>query len=115
MSEARALIGFGALGVALVTLAVFGPRLSDESPVSSLPIAPATAVPPPNVSAPSAPLRGPLMLQQPSLSKTDIAFVFAGEIWTVSREGGTARRIVSGQLRNSHPIFSPDGSQIAFT
>ncbi len=115
MSDARALVGFGALGVVLVTLALVGPKLVDESPVSALPTVQPSAVPPPIIPAPTTPLRGPMMLQQPSLSKTDIAFAFAGEIWTVAREGGTARRIVSGQLRNSHPIFSPDGSQIAFT
>ena len=115
MKSARALVGFLLLGAVLVALAIFGPRLVDESPVSSLPTVKGADVPPPNVPAPSAPLRGPLLLQEPALSKTEIAFAFAGEIWTVGRDGGTARRIVSGQLRNSHPVFSPDGSQIAFT
>lgn len=114
-SNARAMVGFGLLGVVLITFAIVGPKLVDESPVSSLPTVAPLPPPPPNVAAPGAPLRGPLMLQQPSLSKTDIAFAFAGEIWAVPREGGTARRIVSGQLRNSRPIFSPDGTKIAFT
>lgn len=57
----------------------------------------------------------PLLLRHPSLSRTGIAFDHAGEIWTVPREGGEARRLVSGQLRNSSPIFSPDGTWIAFT
>ena len=113
-SEARALFAFAALGVVLVLFAAYGPKLGDTSPVYGLPTIAATAPPAPVMAAPGAPLKGPLLLQQPALSKTDIAFAFAGEIWTVPRDGGTARRIVTGQLRNSRPIFSPDGSQIAF-
>jgi tricorn protease len=57
----------------------------------------------------------PRLLQEPSLSATKIAFAFAGEIWTVPRDGGEATRLVSGQLRNRRPVFSPDGATIAFT
>jgi tricorn protease len=57
----------------------------------------------------------PLFLQHPSLSRDTIAFEFAGEIWTVPREGGGARRLVAGQGRNGAPVFSPDGSLVAFT
>lgn len=57
----------------------------------------------------------PRLLQDPSVSATRIAFAFAGEIWTVPREGGGATRLVSGQLRNRRPIFSPDGASVAFT
>jgi tricorn protease len=56
----------------------------------------------------------PLLLQNPTLSQSTIAFDFAGEIWTVPREGGTARRLVSGQGHNYAPVFSPDGARIAF-
>src|SRR5712692_2460983 len=56
-----------------------------------------------------------LLLQHPTLSRDTIAFEFAGEIWTVARDGGVARRLVAGQGRNGQPIFSPDGSLIAFT
>jgi tricorn protease len=57
----------------------------------------------------------PLLLQHPSLSRDEIAFDFAGEIWTVPRAGGAARRLVAGQGRNASPLFSPDGALIAFT
>jgi len=57
----------------------------------------------------------PLLLQHPTLSRDSIAFDFAGEIWTVPREGGTARRLVAGQGRSGSPIFSPDGSLVAYT
>ncbi|HKQ79792.1 MAG TPA: PDZ domain-containing protein [Blastocatellia bacterium] len=57
----------------------------------------------------------PLLLQEPALSKTHIAFTFAGDLWTVSREGGEATRLTTGVGAEFTPIFSPDGSQIAFT
>jgi tricorn protease len=57
----------------------------------------------------------PLLLQHPSLSATQIAFDYGGEIWTVGRNGGRATRLVTGEGRLSGPIFSPDGSMIAFT
>jgi tricorn protease len=67
------------------------------------------------LSAPSQAASPPLILQHPSLSASEVAFDYAGEIWAVSREGGTARLVVAGQGRNSRPIFSPDGRWIAFT
>ena len=57
----------------------------------------------------------PLLLQSPTLSKTQIAFAYGGDIWVVSREGGTAQRLVTGMNRLTGPIFSPDGSLIAYT
>lgn len=57
----------------------------------------------------------PLLLQHPSLSATEIAFDYGGAIWTVPRAGGKARLLVLGQDANSSPIYSPDGSEIAFT
>ncbi len=58
---------------------------------------------------------GPLLLQSPSLSKTQIAFAFGGDIWIVNRAGGDAQRLVTGTGVLSHPIFSPDGSMVAYT
>ncbi len=57
----------------------------------------------------------PLLLQHPSMSATRIAFDYAGEIWTVPRDGGAAQRLVTGQGLSSRPIFSPDGKWIAYT
>ncbi|HEV2493404.1 MAG TPA: PDZ domain-containing protein [Terriglobia bacterium] len=57
----------------------------------------------------------PLLLQSPTLSKTQIAFAYGGDIWIVGREGGTAQRLVTGMNRLTNPIFSPDGSMIAYT
>ncbi len=57
----------------------------------------------------------PFLLQKPTLSKTHIAFSYAGDLWTVGREGGEARRLTSGVGLEFNPLFSPDGTQIAFT
>jgi len=57
----------------------------------------------------------PILVQHPTLSKTQIAFSYAGNLWVVGREGGAAHRLTSGPSAERDPIFSPDGSQIAFT
>ena len=57
----------------------------------------------------------PLLLQKPTLSKTQIVFVYAGDLWSVSRDGGDAVRITSGAGSETDPAFSPDGTLIAFT
>ncbi len=68
-----------------------------------------------SVSSFAADPKGPLLLQTPTVSATQIAFVYAGDIWIVSREGGDAHRLVSGRDLGSGPIFSPDGSMVAFS
>jgi len=57
----------------------------------------------------------PLLLQHPTVSASQIAFVYAGELWICPREGGVATRLTSGIGTVSRPFFSPDGSEIAFT
>jgi tricorn protease len=57
----------------------------------------------------------PLLLQHPTLSASQIAFAYGGELWTVAREGGQATRLTAGMGVASRPVFSPDGSEIAFT
>src|SRR5256886_287558 len=55
------------------------------------------------------------LLRFPTTNDTQIAFCYAGEIYTVGKDGGIARRLTSGPGYTSFPHFSPDGKQIAFT
>ena len=57
----------------------------------------------------------PVLLQRPAVSRTQIAFVYADDIWVVNRQGGEARRLTTGVGVETDPAFSPDGAQIAFT
>ena len=55
------------------------------------------------------------LLRFPTTNDTQIVFCYAGEIYTVGKDGGIARRLTSGPGYSSFPRFSPDGKQIAFT
>ena len=68
-------------------------------------------------AAPAARAQGgkPLLLRHPTVSRTQVAFVYGGDLWTVAREGGEARRLTAGAGVETDPHFSPDGAQIAFT
>src|ERR1035437_4690600 len=55
------------------------------------------------------------MMRQPAVSATQIAFVYAGDIWLVDKSGGVAVRISSPKGEESFPRFSPDGTRLAFT
>ena len=55
------------------------------------------------------------MLRFPDLSAEAIVFLYAGDLWTVPRTGGLARRLTSVAGGESFPKFSPDGSLIAFS
>jgi len=61
------------------------------------------------------PAQGTRLLRQPTVSSTQIAFAYAGDIWVVSRDGGDAKRLTSFPGTESDPHFSPDGKQIAFS
>jgi len=56
-----------------------------------------------------------MLFRSPTMNKTDIVFVFAGDLWKVSRNGGAAERLTSGTGTESNPRYSPDGNWIAFT
>ena len=57
----------------------------------------------------------PQLFQRPALSAASIVFHHAGDLWTVARNGGEARRLTSGPGIEDRPVFSPDGRWIAFT
>jgi len=56
-----------------------------------------------------------VLLRHPAMSKTQIVFEYGGNLWSVPRSGGQAHVLASGFDLEADPIFSPDGSQIAFT
>jgi len=55
------------------------------------------------------------LLRFPDINKNLVAFVYAGDIWTVSTEGGEARRLTSHPGMELFPKISPDGQWIAFS
>ncbi|MGD2086277.1 MAG: PDZ domain-containing protein [Candidatus Aminicenantes bacterium] len=55
------------------------------------------------------------LLRFPDINKNLIAFVYAGDIWTVPSNGGNARRLTSHEGLELFPKFSPDGKWIAFS
>src|SRR5580765_6875401 len=56
-----------------------------------------------------------LLLQQPTVNRTHIAFAYADDLWSVPRAGGSATRLTSGAGLETAPLFSPDGKHVAFT
>ncbi|MGB9030066.1 MAG: protease, partial [Acidobacteriaceae bacterium] len=57
----------------------------------------------------------PLLLLHPTLSKDQIAFRHADDIWTVARTGGEAIRLTSTASVVAGPFFSPDGQTLAWS
>src|SRR5919201_1105063 len=63
----------------------------------------------------TAAAQGTRLLRHPTVSRDLVAFEYAGDLWTVPRAGGQARRLTSTPTVEGDPYFSPDGSQIAYT
>src|ERR1044072_1812042 len=59
--------------------------------------------------------QGPMPFQTPAVSRAQIAFVYAGSVWLVNREGGDARRLTNSPGDEAAPAFSPHRAQIAFS
>lgn len=56
----------------------------------------------------------PVLPQRPALSADAVVFHAAGDLWTVPRAGGDARRLTAGVGIETYPVFSPDGQTVAF-
>jgi tricorn protease len=51
----------------------------------------------------------------PSIHGNTVVFAAEGDLWSVSTEGGVARRLTTHPGEESHPTISPDGRTLAFT
>ncbi len=65
--------------------------------------------------AEAAAAEGTRLLRRPAVSRELIAFEYGGDLWTVARSGGPARRLTSTPSAEIDPWFSPDGRRLAFT
>ncbi|HXI02835.1 MAG TPA: PDZ domain-containing protein [Candidatus Saccharimonadales bacterium] len=55
------------------------------------------------------------LLQMPDIGKSNIVFVYAGDIWVADRDGSNPRRLTVHPAQETEPRLSPDGRWIAFT
>src|SRR6266516_5945461 len=55
------------------------------------------------------------LLTQPAVSAKHVAFIYADDLWVADLDGKNVRRLTSDIGVESHPVFSPDGSIIAFS
>jgi tricorn protease len=55
------------------------------------------------------------LLRFPDIYKDKIVFTYAGDLYIVSSDGGTARKLTSDVGYEMFPKFSPDGKYIAYT
>ncbi len=56
----------------------------------------------------------PMLAHHPTANDTIIVFAYAGDLWSVPRAGGEAERLTNGAGIEDDPIFSPDGTKVAF-
>lgn len=54
------------------------------------------------------------MVAQPAISATQIAFIYAEDLWIANKDGSNPRRLTVDEGFESNPVFSPDGKTIAF-
>jgi len=54
-------------------------------------------------------------LIDPAVSENHIAFVYAEDLWIAGKDGSSPRRLTIDEGLESAPVFSPDGSMIAFS
>ncbi len=60
-------------------------------------------------------IRDTRLLTQPAISRTHIAFHYANDLWVADLDGRNVRRLTSDLGLEANPVFSPDGSLLAFT
>ncbi|HXZ79253.1 MAG TPA: hypothetical protein VEG30_04930, partial [Terriglobales bacterium] len=55
------------------------------------------------------------LMRFPDIHGDRIVFVYGGDLWLASSQGGVAHRVTTAPGRELFPKFSPDGKWIAFT
>jgi tricorn protease len=55
------------------------------------------------------------LMSNPAVSKNNIAFVYAEDLWVADLDGKNPRRLTSDLGVETLPVFSPDGQTIAFS
>lgn len=55
------------------------------------------------------------LMRYADVSDNQIAFVYGGDIWIMSRDGGIAQQMTHSPGEESWPRFSPDGKELAFS
>jgi tricorn protease len=76
------------------------------------------AIPPTHLWAPGVAEAAPPethLMRYPDISKDQVVFVYAEDLWISPRSGGLARRLTTHPGDELFPKFSPDGKWIAFT
>ncbi|GJM29621.1 MAG: tricorn protease [Cyclobacteriaceae bacterium] len=54
------------------------------------------------------------LMSSPAISEHHIAFIYAEDLWIAERDGSNPRRLTIDEGVEANPVFSPDGSMIAF-
>lgn len=55
------------------------------------------------------------LLTQPAISENNIAFIYAEDLWVADKDGSNPKRLTIDEGVESNPVFSPDGTMIAFS
>ncbi|MFO7890355.1 MAG: acetyl-CoA synthetase, partial [bacterium] len=55
------------------------------------------------------------LLRQPHICQDEVVFVYGGDLWKVSSQGGKAEQLTTFKGLELFPRFSPDGKKIAFS
>ena len=68
------------------------------------------------ISCTAAAQNGPLWMRYSAISPDGqtIAFSYKGDLFTVPSCGGTARQLTTAEAYDAYPVWSPDGSRLAF-